>query len=308
MKIGKRYKLRQILLPTVDILIIIFAHLSALTLRYEYGLVNLCQHIANKIPVLLVVIIVHIIMFMLFRINKSLWEYVSVDEALLIVGAIITADFFVFMYFAIEPKYTISNSVMIIALIFSIVGMLGVRIIYRYLRLQKRMMLKSERAVIIGAGSGGNLLHKEIMNNDNYPTKIVGFVDDDLSKKGHMIDGYPIIGTTDQLLQLKQNYKFTTAFIAIPSASKRSIKRIIDKCQKAELKTRIMEISDVSNQSQIREVSIDDLLGRGEVRLDDSSISQYLKHKRILVTGAGGSIGSELCRQVIKYQPESLIM
>ena len=302
------FKARRILLPALDIIIVIIAHLSALSLRNDYQLGGLLNHLIEKKPVLLVVVLFHIVSFCVFRINKSLWEFVSVDEAMMISIAVMIADFFVYIFYLLDPNYSINSNILIIAMVFTITGMLGVRIIYRYLRLQKKMQAKSEKAVIIGAGSGGNLLYREIINNDRYPCRIVGFIDDDINKKGHSLDGYKILGTTNEIKHLKDIHEFTIAFIAIPSASKNNIRNIINKCQEANLKTRIMEFSEVSNTSSIRDVSIDDLLGRGEVKLDNSSIEQYLRQKSLLVTGAGGSIGSELCRQVARFRPSKLIM
>lgn len=305
---NNRYKLRKILLPTIDIVVILIAHISAIWLRYEYNFAGLIQHLTDRYLVLIVVVIMHIISFYIYRINKSLWEFVSVDEALRVTISITTADIFFYVFFLVIPGYRLSKSVLLIALVFSVTGILGVRIIYRYIRLRKKINSKTEKAIIIGAGSAGNILYREIINNDKYEAMIVGFVDDDRSKKGHIIDGYKILGNTNELMALKRKYDFTIAYVAIPSAPKNVIRDIVIKCQKASLKTRIMELSEVTNESKIREISIEDLLGRGEVELDNSSINKYLGEKRILVTGAGGSIGSELCRQIVKFAPSSLIM
>ena len=303
------FKLRRILLTICDVLIVMLAYSAALILRYEYGFSSFIPYLNHMNIILPVVVIIHLLFFIIFQINRSLWQFVSVDEALRIVLAIIISNVCVYFYFQIENHYILRYSVLIIATVFIIAGMLGIRIVYRYLRLQKKAMFKSEKAIIIGAGVAGSILHSEIRNNSNYNTKVVGYIDDASYKKGSSINGYRILGTTDELVKLKSKYKFTLAFIAIPSASKSELKSILNKCQKANLKTKLMNISEVSDKiSKIRDVNIDDLLGRGEVELDNLTINDYLAGRVVLITGAGGSIGSELCRQIIKFNPKQMIM
>lgn len=303
------FKLKRILLTGCDIAIVIVAYTAALVLRYEYGFNSLTPYLKHLYIILPVVLIFHIIFFTIFQINKSLWQFVSVDEALLIVLAIIIANVCVYCYFIIEKYYVLRYSILVIATVFIIAGMLGIRIIYRYLRLQKKSLFKTEKTVIIGAGIGGSLLHSEIRNNINYRNKIIGFIDDAIYKKGCSINGYKILGTTDELVKLKNKYKFTLAYIAIPSATNAELKMILNKCQKANLKTKIMHISAANDKvSSVRDVNIDDLLGRGEVKLDNLTINDYLAGRVVLITGAGGSIGSELCRQIIKFEPKQMIM
>ena len=303
------FKLKRILLTISDVLIVAVAYTAALVLRYEYGFGSFTPYLNHMYIILPVVVIIHLLFFIIFQINRSLWQFVSVDEALRIVLAIIISNVCVYFYFQIENRYILRYSVLIIATVFIIAGLLGIRILYRYLRLQKKSMFKTEKAIIIGAGVAGSILHSEIRNNANYNTKVIGFVDDAAYKKGSSINGYKIIGTTNDLVKLKNKYKFTLAYIAIPSASKSELKNILNKCQKANLKTKLMNISEVNDKgSKIRDVSIDDLLGRGEVELDNLTINEYLAGRVVLITGAGGSIGSELCRQIIKFNPKQMIM
>lgn len=308
MIVKNKKNLRKILLPTIDMIVVVLAHLVAISLRYEYSFSELIQHVTNRHWIIIGVVVTHLVSFYIYKINRSLWEFVSVDEALRVTISVIIADAFLYRFFLVVPIYRLSKSVLLIALVFSITGILGLRIAYRYIRLRKKISQKTEKAVIIGAGSAGNILYREIINNDKYVEMVVGFIDDDHSKKGHIIDGYKILGNTNELIGLRNKYDFSIAYIAIPSASKNAIRDIVLKCQEANLKTRIMEISEISNKSSIREIVIEDLLGRGEVELDNSSINKYLGGKRILVTGAGGSIGSELCRQIVKFLPSNLIM
>ncbi len=167
--------------------------------------------------------------------------------------------------------------------------------------------------MIIGAGDGGYILLKEILQNEKMHVNVVGFVDDQRVNK--MISGYNVLGSTYDLPELVAKYHVTSAYIAIPSASKGDLRRINDLCQSLKLKTKIMREADSLLEDElgkrrypVEDISIEDLLGRGEIHLEQHEVSSYLRDRVVCVTGAGGSIGSELCRQIMRFKPKQLVM
>jgi FlaA1/EpsC-like NDP-sugar epimerase len=169
------------------------------------------------------------------------------------------------------------------------------------------------RFLIIGAGNAGEALLRELMRRKDTPYQVVGFVDDDPAKYRMKIHGVPVLGTVEQLPQICQKYSIDEIAIAIPSATPKQMRRVVQICQGTKLRfSTVPSITDIASGklrvSQIRDVDINDLLGREEVKLDVEGIQRFLRGKTILVTGAGGSIGSEMCRQVCGFGPRCLLL
>jgi len=169
------------------------------------------------------------------------------------------------------------------------------------------------RALIVGAGDAGEKLIREIWGNPDLDYEVVGFLDDDLGKQGRSLHGVPIRGDVTVLAEVAENCGAEEIIVAIPSATGREMRRIVTACDESRLKVRTIpglgELLDgrVSVKT-LRDVSYEDLLGRSAVNLQMESIGGYLKDKTVLVSGAGGSIGGELCRQIIKFDPARLVM
>ena len=169
------------------------------------------------------------------------------------------------------------------------------------------------RVLIIGAGDAGEKILREIMENYTLNYKVVGFIDDDAGKQGQTIHGIPVLGTVERLPAIVKRANIQQILIAVPSANGDQIRRIVEACQKSETSYKILPgIGDLIDGrvsvKLLRDISYEDLLGRSPVHLDTKGIRNYLDGKTILITGCGGSIGSELCRQVMKYQPRKLIL
>ncbi len=194
----------------------------------------------------------------------------------------------------------------------------GIRFGYRIIYARKdKNILNSEcnknKLLIIGAGDAAAVLIREIKNNSKLNYNIIGLIDDNNEKIGKLINGIKVIGSREDIVKICTQERVKDIIIAIPSASVEDKKKIINICKetKCNLKTLpgINEmIDDDIKLSKIRNVNIEDLLGREEVKLDDSNINKYIKDKVILVTGGGGSIGSELCRQIAKFNPKKLLI
>jgi FlaA1/EpsC-like NDP-sugar epimerase len=172
---------------------------------------------------------------------------------------------------------------------------------------------RKTRLLIVGAGNAGQMIVRELQMNRKFPYHAIGFVDDDTSKLKNRFLGLPVLGTCADIPELCRKHRIEEVVIAIPSAGGKQIKAIVERCQRANVAYKTLPsvgglLDGSVSIEQIKDVSLDDLLGRDPVRLDTQKISAYLRDKRVLITGAGGSIGSELCRQVARFSPEKLIL
>ncbi len=300
---------RALLMSLYDFLAIIFSYIIGLIIRFDLDINEAMKYKSALISAVAIAIIIHFIVFEVFNIRKTVWRYISVDEAIRIVSAVFVANLSTLLFTSTFFALGFPRSVYVIAGFFICALMLGIRIVYRYLRLKRKINLKSENAIIIGAGDAGNILAKELAVNDLYDYRVVGFVDDAIYKKNRTINGYNVLGNTDDLTKIKEKHNITMAFIAMPSSSKQQVKNIIDKCKKIQLPVKIMGLNEVGNidKNVIRNISINDLLGRGQITLDNHGISDYISDKVIMVTGGGGSIGSELIRQIVKFKPKKIV-
>lgn len=265
-----------------------------------------------------------IAVYTIFGFYNNLWKYASIEEIfkIIIAETLIYVSIFWFDYFFIKNFVYISLSkrllfaAMIINSGLCVFSRFGYRIIKRLSNLVGHIISKrmgSKRVMIIGAGKAGNSVIQNIISREkNYENKVaVVVVDDDLSKNNTHINGVRVINGVDDIENIAKSYKIDEIIIAIPSATNQQIKRIFNNCTKTDcvIKT-IPPLSDLSEgvKFSVRDVNISDLLFRDEVKLDVKSISGYLKNNVVLVTGGGGSIGSELCRQISRFKPHTLIM
>ncbi|SJZ77343.1 polysaccharide biosynthesis protein [Anaerorhabdus furcosa] len=302
-------KLRVIALICLDMIVITLSYFLAYVLRFDFKIMNHLNYAYAIFKALPIILLIHLALYLSLGVFRSLWKYVSIEEALLLTISTVVANSLASMLLIIAHFPLIPRGVYIIATILIIVGTIGSRVIYRYLRIQRKSANKNIKSLIIGAGDGGYFLLREINSNPMYENKVIGFIDDDRGKIGRFINGVKILGTCDDIESIVNNYEVKTIFIAIPSAKKEELRRILNVCQKSNVRVRIMSIAEVKefNKPVIRDVSIEDLLGRGEIHLEQDEISDYIENKVVCVTGAGGSIGSELCRQLLKFKPKQLI-
>ena len=305
-------KHREKLLLILDLLIVLFSYLIAYWSKNDFQLRTMQLGLTGtEVAVgLLVLLIVYAFSFAFFKVYKSLWKYIGVDELLRLTASNILAMIIVMflsqLYFGMFSLISLE----LIAGVYALIIMSGVRVLYRLLRRYSiNKNAKEVKTIIIGAGDAGNLLLRELRQNDSLNYKIVGFIDD--FKKDLMIGGYPILGATEDLAKIKSKYNIESALIAISHVNQKDLRRIYDECVNNGLDTKIMNFqfkNNTKNNSVVADIKIEDLLGRGEIHLDQSEISSYLQDQVVVVTGAGGSIGSELCRQIVKFQPRKLVM
>jgi FlaA1/EpsC-like NDP-sugar epimerase len=264
---------------------------------------------------IVLLIIIKIIVLVIFRLYRSLWEYASVEELLNICIAVFVANTAAITYLVLVQSH-LPRSVYIMAAVFDLLFIGGIRFGYRALRRVKNKNFlihspKTKNVIVIGAGDAGALIVKELKNHLELNYNVVGIIDDDINKKGQRLNGTPILGGINRIEDAVERYHVDEIIIAIPSASRTEIKVIVNKCKETDVTIKILPgvyelIDGKVTVNQIREVKIEDLLGRDPVHLNTSSIESYIKGKRVMVTGGGGSIGSELCRQIARFEPKEL--
>ena len=306
-------KCREGILCTIDLSIVLVSFFLAYFSKVDFNLYRLGTIDALSIAVvLIVVLIVYTLSFLIFRIHKSLWKYIGLVEAFRIGLSVFCAS----LVLTLAVLFSSLNGFYISVIFIAILLMFNVRLVYRLLRKYTAKMSNEgpkENVIIVGAGDGGYILSKEIAQNEKMNVNVVGFADDKRVNK--VINGQRVLGSTYDLPELVTKYQINTAYIAIPSATKAEIRRINDICQSLKLKTKIMKEADTlledegtSVKHPIADISIEDLLGRGEIKLQQEEIGSYIGNRVIAVTGAGGSIGSELCRQIVRFKPKQLVM
>ena len=272
-----------------------------------------------------------LIIFYFFGLYKGMWRYTSLFDLFNVLKAtaassalIILAILFIYRFQGFPRSIFIIDGILTFIFIGGV--RVGVRVLLseqdkgfhplrKILQLHpgKKLVTPKKRLLIIGAGDAAEKMVREIRENPRLQYEVVGFLDDDSTKKGMRIHGVPVLGPVPKIHDMAYRDEMDEILIALPSASAKQMRRIIEACEATGLKTRttpgIGELIDGKiSFKTIREVSFEDLLGRDPVDLDTESIGQYLTDKIILVSGAGGSIGSELCRQVSSFSPKNLIL
>ncbi len=311
------YRRRSYIIFFMTSLIIVGSLLLAYAFRFDFSIpAGYRGRILSLLPVVLVI---KLVVFWQFGCFKGWWRYVSMPDLVQIVKANFFASLIFVVYaVAVYRLDKVPRIVLLLDGIFCFLIISGIRFATRafreqYFPLVQGTELQHTRVLVIGAGDAGQLIAREIRSNHHLNLSIVGFLDDDPVKRKGAFQGVAVLGGCKDLASVAHDYTIDEIIIAIPSATGAQVKKIVAYCQAANVKYRILpgvgELIDgrVSVQ-QIRNVDLDDLLGREPIHLDETQISNYIEGKRVLVTGAGGSIGSEICRQVARFNPHKLIL
>lgn len=305
-----RQKIRQLVLLFLDLSSVFIAFIFSINLVDYHGGIN--SLILFPISIYLVF---NTISFFVFKCYSSLWRYAGDKEIISIFLACIS--YVIPVYFVNEAMgYSFSKLFYILNTLFICTFTCGFRLLYR---VSRKMMTKNinlenrTRVLIIGAGSAGSMVINELYNNPKLNKEPVVVVDDDRKKIGRRINGVEILGTTEDLEKIVKKYNIEEIILAISSINSNDKKNIIKKCRNTGCKLKtipgIDEIIDGKvDVKKIRDVEIEDLLGREPIKVDLDTMSEYLTDKVVLVTGGGGSIGSELCRQIAQFKPRNLII
>ncbi len=312
---------RRLALITYDILAVMAASALGLLLRFDLSYAELMQTAGGAVwreniwSYLPINIITTLILFYLFHLYTSLWSYAGIPEMSSLILACIIASILQAVGMLIM-KDNVPRSYYFLYAICLIMLIALSRFAYRMFRtfVQKRTeKAKNVNVMVIGAGEAGNSLIRE-MNTSRYIQKsVMCVIDDDSSKIGNYIHGVKVVGGRNDIIESAAEYDIDEIIIAMPSAPRHQLKEILDICKetKCELKTLpgiYQLVNGEVNVSQLRKVDVADLLGREPIQVDLNSIMGYVKDKVVLVTGGGGSIGSELCRQVATHKPKQLII
>ena len=298
-------------------LIIVSSLLLAYALRFDFSIPSVYwPRIGSLLPAVLTIKLALLWQFGCF---EGWWRYVSMPDIIQLVKASITgsAVFIAYAVFVYRLDQ-IPRSVLALDGVFYFMIIAGIRFATRAFRehyppLRQGATLCHTRTLIVGAGEAGQMIAREVRSNSQLDLDVIGFIDDDPVKRKGRFQGLPVLGSQEDLGRVVNEHNVDEIIIAIPSARGKQVQKIVRRCQEVKVKFRILpgvgELIDgrVSVQ-HIRDVDLNDLLGREPIFLDEAQISHYLQGKRVLVTGAGGSIGSEICRQVAHFNPQKLIL
>lgn len=295
----------------LDALIVALVPLVALLIRFE-GTVdtNYYQLIFNYLPS---IICIRLITFYVFGLYHRLWRYASVHELVLIVSAV-TVSSIIFVVYIYVIGESIPRSIHLISWLLNIIFIGASRLILRISSyIHQRRNLNSARVLIVGAGDAGAMIAREIRQRYYKTKQIIGFIDDDVYKQSKLLFGAKVLAPTADIKNIVDSYNINEIIIAIPSLAGNELRSIVQDCKATKCEVKILPgiyelIDGKVTVQQLRKVELEDLLRREPVKLDVEQIANYLKDKRVLVTGAGGSIGSELCRQIAEMQPASLVL
>lgn len=280
-------------------------------------------------------VLVRISLFAIFNVYKLVWRYISLrDVPRFLLATISGSIIFVIFRYSVVPLFklvgilfnqnyiSVPYGVLAAEFILTFIGTLAARSLWRMVtekRQRKHSAIsfagwhKKQRALLVGAGSAGVMVAREFNSRPEIKFEVVGFLDDDPRKQGTIIQGYKVIGGTEHLAEIAVDTDAEVVIIAMAAVPTSVIRNIVEQAKAASLKVQIIPglyeiLSGKINISKIRDVAIEDLLGRAPVSLDEEEIGQFLGNRIVLVSGAGGSIGSEMCRQICRYQPRLLVM
>ncbi|WMJ81174.1 nucleoside-diphosphate sugar epimerase/dehydratase [Clostridium sp. MB40-C1] len=305
----------------LDIILVTISLYFALLLRFEFKIPG--EYVTFFKVSIIPVIFITLLCNKVVKLYDFIWKYASVEELISIIYSVSIANiiFIIYSYF-ISYKifksihYRFPFTVHIIFWLLCVIALGGSRFIYRIMASRdegSEVVGEVKKLLIVGAGDAGAMLIKEVKKHNLLNYDIVGLIDDDESKVGQVINGIKILGGRNDIVRICDKKQIEEIFIAVPSIPFQERKEIYNICKRTNCKLKTLPgiyeiINGDVNISQLRDVDINDLLGRNPVKLNNNNINQYIKEKVILVTGGGGSIGSELCRQIVKFNPKKLII
>ncbi len=299
-----------------------FAHLLRFNFQIPAASIGLFTH------VLPFIVLAKMVAFYFFDLYKGMWRYTSISDLMNVIKAATVGSLVVVSLFVFSHGLTgFARSVFIIDWVLTIIFISGFRVgirlffwfwehaesegMLRFLR--QRREGDTKNLIILGAGDSGEKIYREIRDNAKLRYRVIGFVDDDEEKVGKKIHGVPILGRLNDLKSIARMNKIDECLIAIPSATSKEMREIISGCEACGLPSKTLPsmgelIDGKVSIKAIRDVAYRDLLGREVIRLEEELIGSYLKDATVMVTGAGGSIGSELCRQICRFEPKILLL
>ena len=304
-------------LIALDILLINASSILALLTQLDFNLERMLyqSYMNHFIQYSIISTIITILIFIPFKLYNSLWEFASVDELMHIVVAVAIVSLLKFIVNQIHATHLFPVSYPLTSGILLIAFVCASRLAYRLLRsaISPQVGPNKVRTLLIGGGRAGAMALREFQTSEKSVNEVLCIVDDDYSKRGNYLRGVKIVGNRNDIKGIVDQYKIEEIVLAIPTASVKDRREILNICQQTKCKLKTLPaIFQLANGEvalqKMRDVDVLDLLGRDSVKVDLSEISGYLSGRTVMVTGGGGSIGSELCRQIAKNKPKQLII
>jgi len=314
----------------IDLLLFALSFLAAHLVRFEF---QIPQYIIEGFSrILPIVLLVKLLCFYFFDLYRGMWRFTSIADLLNIIKASSFSSLLIICFILLKYRFIgFSRSVFIIDWCFTILFISGFRLAVRFyfeatgeeqtwfnavrslIGPLKRKIPGSKNLLIIGSGNCGEKIYREIRDNARLTYNVLGFLDDDPVKQGRKIHGIPVLGSIKDIKTIAAKVHADESLIAIPSASAQKMREIVAHCEKSDIDFKtIPAYGELINGriaiSTIREVAYRDLIGREIIKLDEIIIGAYLKGQCVMVTGAGGSIGSELCRQIRRFEPKKIVL
>lgn len=306
---------RRIFLIVLDIVVICVSEFLALAMRFDFyfGSVD-SRYIESVWSYLPIGIAFTLAVFYAFRLYHSLWSFAGVTEMQNVLTACVISAIGQFIVMSIL-KLPMPRSCYFFYGFLLVAFTVLSRFLYRFVRVfrKKKIGNHSMRIMVIGAGEAGNLIIREIVNSDHLEGKVCCIIDDDVSKQGSFVHGIKVVGNRNDIVKKAQDFQIEEIVIAMPSASRKVIKEIVSICQQTRCTLKTLPgmyqlVNGEVNVSKLRNVDVEDLLGRDPIEVNSDSITEYVIGQVVMVTGGGGSIGSELCRQIAQNAPKQLII
>ncbi len=310
------FRYRRIMVALLHLLQAAAANYFAFVLRFD-GFISPVSHnnqFSNFINYLPVLLAIRLAMYVGFGLYKDLWKYSSVRDLVKLVWTVLLGSglFFVLVRLIIDDTHYPRSIYFLDGLLLLMISggtRLGFRIFREYLERQ----VSSNKVLIIGAGDAGEMIVRDMLNNPRYNIEPIGFIDDDPHKKGMQIHGLPIFGPRERIADVVIQHRPDEILIALPAMSTKVLREVYEYCKTFHIPVKTLPaLHDIVEGnvtvSHIRPLSLEDLLQREPIRTDIAEVSAHIKGKTVLVTGAGGSIGSELCRQIMHYGPAKLVL
>ena len=309
----KKMTMRQMILVVIDIMSILIASYGSLILRFN-GHVEM-EYLSHMNAMMIFVILIGLVIFMINKLYHSLWQFASIVELKNILLATLSSSVInVVLYELTQNSLPRSCYIIYFLLLTMCVG--GSRFSYRLLRFYSnkgKAKRDLERVMIIGAGSAGEKIYREIATAPQVYKEVICFVDDNVEKHQRSLHNVPIVGSRDKIIEASKEYKIDEILVAMPSADEKELADILNICK--ETKCKIKKLPGIYQMlngdvhlSDFKEVEIKDLLGREPIEVNLEEIMGYVTDKVVMVSGGGGSIGSELCRQIAAAKPKQLII
>ena len=298
---------------THDLLMIPAAWFGAFWLRFNLGKIP-DPYLDPLLMALPFLVMIQGSVFWYFGLYRGVWRFASVLDLMRIVKATFVGVALTALgMFLVTRMHGVPRSVFPLYGLLLVVLLGGPRLVYRWIKDHKLLTLPGTRILIVGAGLAGEMLVRDLLRNPQAGIRPVGFLDDDSAKKGKEIHHVRVLGKTDRLGSVVERLSVDLVLLAVPSATSKQMRRLVELCEQTDVAFRTLPqmqdlVSGRVTVNALREVRIEDLLGREPVSLDWEGIAEGVRERVVMVTGAGGSIGSELCRQLGRLAPDALIL